>query len=138
MLVILMAQLRIDGPPAASMTNLLDDYDESGDCALLGTRADVEENFYTETQVMSHEAQDVGMRKHSTLAFFVEFVSFFVPSYIFLHTTFSVADIVCALLNIQFSNNFIALHVLKRFVRSFQLFGTQKCYNGEDTLADQK
>ncbi|XP_022102230.1 CUE domain-containing protein 1-like isoform X2 [Acanthaster planci] len=41
---------QIEGAPASSMMNLLDDYDESGDSALLGTRPTVEENVYSDTQ----------------------------------------------------------------------------------------
>ncbi|XP_038075473.1 CUE domain-containing protein 1-like isoform X2 [Patiria miniata] len=40
---------QLETAPASSTMNLLDDYDESGDSALLGTRAEVEENFYSDS-----------------------------------------------------------------------------------------
>jgi hypothetical protein len=47
----LMPTTRLDGLPAASPLNLLDDYDANGDSALLGTRQEVQENFYSDSKV---------------------------------------------------------------------------------------
>ncbi|XP_033628116.1 CUE domain-containing protein 1-like isoform X1 [Asterias rubens] len=41
---------QLDGLPAASTMNLLDDYDANGDSALLGTRQEVQENFYSDSK----------------------------------------------------------------------------------------
>ncbi len=41
---------QLDGLPAASTMNLLDDYDVNGDSALLGTRQEVQENFYSDSK----------------------------------------------------------------------------------------